>query len=186
MFPLPITHTCLTAQPIANILTAQLIDTSPLGGNGSIHNTCLLFTICSGLTFFLFVWSFFMIDEENDRIQFEVKFDQKVVRNAEYDNGSRHPLQLLFDLKNVKFMIMAFAKRRSNYVRAQILLVCLALFNFMFIQYSPLSFLFQFTEDVYNWDASTYSNVMSIGLFIDSVIGMIAGYILIEVFHSLH
>ena len=125
-----------------------------------------------------------MINEDNDRLQFEVRLGEKVHTNPGYGSETKHPLKLLFDLKNVKLMIMTFIKKRPYNVRAQILLLCVALFNYMFIQYAPLTFLFQFTERMYNWNAQTYSYMSSIGYFINSLAAIFLGPLLIRVRHS--
>ena len=58
-----------------------------------------------------------MINEDNDRLQFEVRLGEKVHTNPGYGSETKHPLKLLFDLKNVKLMIMTFIKKRPYNVR---------------------------------------------------------------------
>ena len=126
-----------------------------------------------------------MINEESDRLQFKVKLGEKVAKNFGYDSEYKHPLKLLFDLNNVKLMVVAFIKKRPHNVRAQILLLCVALFNYMFIQSAPHIFLFQFTQKIYNWDVKTFSYMSSIGLFVNSFVAIVIGPVLIKAKYAL-
>lgn len=151
-----------------------------MGGVGQVHNYGIQFALCAVLSFIAFLWCVFMIDEEEDKAMFEKKFNELPVKGAGYDS-TEHPMKLLFDLKNVKLMVSTFVKKRSYNVRSQILIVCLALFNYMFIRYAPFTFLFQFTEKLYNWDAEVYSDMSSLGLIVNGVVAIVLGPLLINV-----
>ena len=72
-------------------------------------------------------------------------------------------------------------RTRPNYVRAQIFLITCALFCNLFIVISPNSFLFQFAEKIYEWDAKTYSYVLSISDIVNSTVIIAVSPILIKV-----
>ena len=181
-----------TVQPLATFTSGQLINKRPVGGNGQIHNYCILFIISSVLTFVAFVWALFLMDEEKDRMRFELKFGKQkdniskeaVPQMKTQESDGRHPLRLLFDLQNVKQIIITFIKSRPNYVRLQILLITGALFCNLFIILSPSSFLFQFVEKIYNWDAKTYSSVISFGQVVNTLVIICVSPLLIKVWYQ--
>lgn len=161
---------------------------SPIGGNGQIHNYCILFAVNSVVAFVCTVWALFFIDEEKDMIQFFSTLgseDDKLILEknlkAIADQETKHPMLLLFDLSNIKQMLATYVKPRPGRVRIQIVLVTLALFCNWFALFGPMTFQFQFTEKVYKWTATTYNYVTSFGQIISSVVIMCISPLLIKV-----
>jgi RsiW-degrading membrane proteinase PrsW (M82 family) len=161
-----------------------------VGGNGQLHNYGLIFFICSVGSFIAFLWTLFAIDQQHDSKAFEDNFGEKSSnsrKDLEIENSSevkQNPIKLLFNLRNVKEIVMTCIKKRDNYVRAQIWLLILSAFCGLFILMSPMSFLFQFVEKMYEWDAEKYSYVNSVGTITHTVITMTVTPIFIKV--SIH
>jgi hypothetical protein len=159
-------------------------------GNGQLHNYGLIFFICSVGSFLAFLWALFAIDQQHDSEAFEDNFGEKSSnskKNREIENSSevkQNPIKLLFNIRNVKEIFMTCIKKRDNYVRAQIWLLILSAFCVLFIVMSPMSFLFQFVEKMYEWDAEKYSYVNSVGTITHTVITMTVTPIFIKV--SIH
>ncbi len=112
---------------------------TPVGGNGQLHNYGLIFFICSVGTFIAFLWALFVIDQQHDSKAFEDNFGErssKPKKDLELENSSevkQNPIKLLFNLRNVKEIVMTCIKKRDNYVRAQIWLIILSLFCHLFV-----------------------------------------------------
>ena len=125
-----------------------------------------------------------MVDEEKDKKQF-IKLGLDVPRSIQIKDcdkkEDKNPLKLLFDLNNVKEMVKTYAKKRPNHGRSQILLITLALFCNLFTIFGPMTFLFQFTEKIYEWNATTYSYVYSFGQIGNSLVIMFVSPVLIKV-----
>jgi hypothetical protein len=128
---------------------------TPVGGNGQLHNYGLIFFICSVGTFLAFLWALFAIDQQHDSKEFEDNFGEKSSnskKDLKIENSlevKQNPIKLLFNLRNVKEIFMTCIKKRDNYVRAQIWLIIISLFCHLFVIMSPMSFLFQFVEKIY-------------------------------------
>jgi hypothetical protein len=128
---------------------------TPVGGNGELHNYGLIFSIFSVGTFIAFLWALFVIDQQHDSKAFEDNFGERssnskkdlVLENS--SEAKQNPIKLLFNLRNVKEIVMTCIKKRDNYVRAQIWLIILSIFCHLFVIMSPMSFLFQFVEKIY-------------------------------------
>lgn len=164
-----------------------------IGGNGQLHNYCIVFVISSFAAFLAFVWALLMIDEQSDMVMFVDKLGNDNDRVAVDKNlkewmieADTHPLRLLFDWNNIRQMLTTYVKRRPNKLRMQILLITLALFCNWFVLFGPITFQFQFTEIVYKWNVTTYNYVNSIGKVTTSIAMMVISPILIKVVcHSL-
>jgi hypothetical protein len=163
---------------------------TPVGGNGQLHNYGLIFFICSVVTLLAFLWALFAIDQQHDSKAFEDNFGEKSSnskKDLEIENSSKakqnteNPIKLLFNLRNVKEIVMTCFKKRDNYVRAQIWLIILSLFCHLFVVMSPMSFLFQFVEKIYEWNAEKYSYISSLGTISHTVVMMTITPIFIKV-----
>ncbi|CAG2174358.1 unnamed protein product, partial [Oppiella nova] len=200
--------------PLGVFLSGKLINLSPVGGNGQLHNTGLIFFISSCVAFLAFIWSVFAINQQNDKQLFEKYFsehlglidtedttsgaesndnnnkssdnnnnDRKELENKKQNigNETKHPLRLLFDINNAKDIVTTCTKKRPNYVRAQIWLIIGAMFCGYFIAAAPGAFFFQFIEKVYYWDASTFTQISSMGMIVNSIIIIFLTPLLIKV-----
>ena len=172
--------------------SGQLINLSPVGGNGQLHNYGLIFFFSSCGAFAAFLWAVFMINQRNDRNLFQEYFPetrplmkQKLIEEENdlaqncYDNT--HPLRLLFDIKNVKEIVMTCLKKRDGYVRAEIWLIIGGMFCAYVLGSGPGVFFFQFAEKIYKWDAEIWTLVSSIGMMANSLVVILITPILIKV-----
>ncbi len=169
-------------------VSGKLIVLSPVGGNGQLHNYGLIFAISSFGSFLAFLWALFAINQQKDTKQFEEHFgenpkleEQLEVKETNSQQKNINPIKLLFDLKNVKEMVMTCIKKRKSYVRVQIWLIILSIFCHQFVIHSPGSFLFQFVEKIYEWDAQTYSYISSVGNIIQTAVMMTITPVFIKV-----
>ncbi|CAG2167426.1 unnamed protein product [Oppiella nova] len=180
------------AQPLGVYTSGKLINNTPLGGNGQLHNYGLIFSISSFGAFVAFLWAVFVINQENDKNLFRQHFGdckglldhQNGDQSSEYNANTEyiHPLRLLFNINNVREIAITFAKKRPNYVRAQIWLAIGGMFWCYFIWTAPAAFLFQFVEKIYHWDAPVYTELSSIGMIANSVVIIFITPLLIKVF----
>jgi hypothetical protein len=160
---------------------------TPVGGNGQLHNYGLIFFICSVGSFIAFLWTLFAIDQQQDSKAFEDNFGEKSSnskKDLKIENSlevKQNPIKLLFNLRNVKEIVMTCIKKRDNYVRAQIWLIILSLFCHLFVVMSPMSFLFQFVEKIYEWNAEKYSYISSLGTISHTMVMMTITPIFIKV-----
>jgi hypothetical protein len=181
----------LIAYPTGTALSGKLLTWNPIGGNGQLHNYGLIFFICSvGAFLRVILRALFAIDQQHDSKEFEDNFGEKssnskkdlIIENSlDVKQNSENPIKLLFNLRNVKEIVMTCIKKRDNYVRAQIWLTILSMFCNLFITMSPMAFQFQFAEEIYEWDAQKYSYVFSVGTITHTVIMMIVTPIFIKV-----
>jgi len=161
---------------------------SPFGKNGQLHNYAIIFAISSIGTFLAFLWALFFINQQNDTKAFEENFGEKDIEleskkkiDLKVKQKYVHPLRQLFDFRNVKEIVRTCTKKRDNYVRAQIWLVILSMFCHLFVTLSPGSFLFQFVEKIYEWNAQTYAYISSVGTIAKTAVMMTITPIFIKV-----
>ena len=184
---------CLTVQPLGVFFSGQLINLYPVGGNGQLHNYGLIFFISSCLAFIAFLWAVFMIDQQNDKMLFREHFPEAIpimrqqsLKEEEIEVETNyhkiHPLRLLFNIKNVKEIVMTCIKKRDGYVRAEIWLIIGGMFCSYILSSGPSVFFFQFAEKIYKWDAEVWTKISSFGMIANSMVVIMITPILIKVF----
>ncbi|CAG2102356.1 unnamed protein product [Medioppia subpectinata] len=193
------------AQPLGVYLGGLLINRAPVGGNGQLHNTGLIFLVSCIGNIVAFLWVLLFINQQKDSENFEKYFgdDNTVTKNVNEfndlntnidtntdnetktivdNNKAIHPLRLLLDWRNVKDIVMSCFKSRSHFVRAQLMLIIMADFCGYFIKSGILTFAFQFAEKIYNWDSKVFSEYQSMSLIITSISVLLLTSVLIRIF----
>ena len=178
-----------TVQPLGVFFSGQLINLRPFGLGGQLHNYGLIFVISSGMAFVAFLWAVFVIDQQSDKALFQEKFRESLpiltkeeLLSQENDlDDSTHPLVLLFNIKNIKEIVMTCVKKREDYIRAQIWLIIAGMFASYILWSAPGAFMFQFAEKIYHWDAEIWTEISSIGMIANSLVVIGIAPLLIKV-----
>jgi hypothetical protein len=121
-------------------------------GGGQLRNYSLLFIISASASFAGFLWVLFFIDEKKDRARFYKRYRTSENASIEPKDDKHdhitHPLKLLFNLENVREIFRTCLKKRDNYVRAQILLLSLAMPCCLIFYIGPSVFMYPFAQKV--------------------------------------
>ena len=94
--------------------------------------------------------------------------------------GLRNFFHSLFDLDNARQTLHTFFKPRENRARLQIFLLYLILFSQVLTTQGISVVMLQFSEKVYNWDATMYSNFSAISQIISMSLLAIGSVVLIK------
>ena len=171
-------------------VSGKMLNTKPIFDNsGQLHNYALIFVIQCIAYLLILIWTVFMINEEEDIINFENKFNKTIDSNGGeshinkrlkqmHDNKHIHPIKLLFNFKNIRDMWRTCIKKRTNYVRLQIWLLFISMVCFVLSHSGPIFFLYQFAQKEYHWNAEQYSNAFAI----EKVVSALATLILMPLF----
>ncbi|CAG2176864.1 unnamed protein product, partial [Oppiella nova] len=184
-------------QPLGTYVAGLILNTDPwIKGKGQLHNYSASFAL-GGMCFIVaLIFAIFFIDEKRDIKDWEKRFnavsdpekdsivsvDDRVHQKLKKfeDNKHIHPMKLLFNTNNVKEMWRTCSKKRDKRVRRQIWLLFLADAIYLLDHVGPFIFMYQFSQKVYSWDSSTYSNGSTIEKISSSVATMIFGAILLK------
>ncbi|CAG2102357.1 unnamed protein product [Medioppia subpectinata] len=199
------------AQPLGVFVGGQMINLTPVLGNGQVHNYGLIFFVSSCGMIGAFLWTAFFIDQQQNKQNFEKYFGDNNVENkpeispksveipgekSDENSGAiindetvdlpvadraKHPIRLLLDYKNIVVIIMSCFKRRHNRATTKIWLVIIANFCLYMIRTGNSTFLFQFVEKIYHWDAKEYSQFQSMSLAINSISVILMTYVFIKI-----
>jgi len=189
-----------TAQPLGTYIGGKVLNTSPIFENGQLHNYALVFMIGGLANLLALFWSAYFINESNDILQFNLRFNRKtniemntintININDEHNKNEntmneaieqKNTFKLLFKFNNIKDMFSTCLKKRDNYVRLQIWLLFVAIIFNLLSSIGPMMFLYQFVQKVYSWNSETYSNASALGNILNALATLIIVPILIKV-----
>lgn len=158
---------------------------TPLAGNllplsspfaHELRNTTTLFLICCACSILMLLISIFLVDEDKDAALFQVHFpSEENKKNLEmvkkkYDEAKgKHPLGILFNVRNALDMFSTFTKPRRHNIRLHIFLVVASSMTLLLAYMGPSVFLFPYVQKVFNWNSANYSNYMTMGSIINIV-----------------
>ncbi|CAG2104672.1 unnamed protein product, partial [Medioppia subpectinata] len=188
----------VSAMPLGTYVGGIVLNTPSMFSSGQIHNYSGVYLIMGIANALILLWVIYRVDEEKDLREWERVFGTTGADGADTskesaerlerklkryeDNKHIHPIRLLFNMKNVKEMLITCCERRPNHVRLQIWLLFIGMACFLLSYVGPIIFLFQFTQKVYKWDSKIYSNGSAIGSIVQAVGSMIVGPLLVRVF----
>lgn len=146
-----------TASPIGSSLGGYILVQTPVFHTGEIRNYTICFLIALAFEMLAFTWIFFMIDEKVARKQ-EMKIEMKLQgighkvgadgrpvsiklrSDMSREDKKVHPIRLLFDLRNIKTMVMTVIKNRPNKARTQLIMLLVS----MIITFMAFAGMFQY------------------------------------------
>ncbi|UXI18814.1 lipopolysaccharide-induced tumor necrosis factor-alpha factor [Sarcoptes scabiei] len=125
-------------------------------------------------------------EDENKNIIDQDELDQNEENSSNRSKeccGFRETIKYLFNLNNVSETFQCFIKHRENQARAKIFILVTILLLY-FIEFIGIDSIFlQFSQQAYQFDVQTYSNVLIFIKTVPTIILLISSYVLINRFN---
>ncbi|XP_054156950.1 thymic stromal cotransporter homolog, partial [Oppia nitens] len=175
----------------------KIIASSPMLNGGQLHNYTAISLLSGGLYTIALLWTIFMINERRDQKRFYKLFAKESEQLSNNDEGRAllsedghhrdnhrrrvHPIKSLFNINNIKEMLITCCKPRRHYVRLQIWLLILSMAILVLAYMGPLIFLFPFVQKIYQWDSETYSTMNALNGLVSSLCTIFIGPLFIKI-----
>ncbi|RWS16103.1 hypothetical protein B4U79_17886 [Dinothrombium tinctorium] len=176
------------ASPLGAYIGGVIIKVPTFKTKDDLQNYMGVFMTALFVQFILLLWTIFVIDsnnyftedKHNDKDVPRVNGNVEVANNQVTIETYWCVLKDLFDVQNVKQAFRTCFKRRPNGERKQLWLLFASLYIIVIMMIGDVAVMFQFTEKVFSWDASTYSTINAIGSIYSSFASVITVYVLLK------
>lgn len=189
------------APPLAIALGGNLLDLKSLLPEHEPRNYSTVFLLSIVASFLYLLAAVFLVTEEKDKALFEEHFPREAhlrisfkmplnksedeidrVQDLDDNIGQKQSAwAIFFDLRNVKEMITTFTKDRPFGIRTQLILLFISKVICQFATFGPNIFMYQYSQRVFSWNVSQYSNYISFSNLINIVSTFALGPVIIHV-----
>ncbi|KAJ6215641.1 hypothetical protein RDWZM_010141 [Blomia tropicalis] len=177
----------IISPPIATTISGNMLNLSTPFIGHELRNYTIIFIIGILGTFINLLISLFLVDEEIDRKCLRKYFpsneiDEQENRNNETINQSDDIIKNIFKFQNISNMFRTFIRRRKHGIRLQMFLLIICTIIIMFSNFGPTIFTYQYTQKVFAWSSTNYSNYMTVSKVINIITTIILAPLFIKVF----